>query len=418
MGPSALARAALVGQAGVVLGALVNLHHPDHYFRWGFILISMANLIVIAVMLALFAAALALPFIRPRDVPRPASESHDEPPPSDGTEPSTWTGGLRRLGLRYLPPAKLLPDAQPAYVASWAYVFGVLTLSALGVVIGSGLVLAIKGPYWWHTSDIGLFVNSLHLWSVELFMGFMAIHLWAKFWMAAWRGNRQLTWMTGVLCFLVAVLEAFTGYLSQTNFDSQWIAFESKDAFNAGGIGALINPMNFGQALMLHIVLVPLILVALVGIHVLLVRARGVVPPIDADPRHLGVSDAGRPVEAPDERARSAGGRLDAQPDRQPEAEPRPQGAPTPVGTALGGGGATSPGVPPSRLMTSSRSPWRAGTDPSPPEPGRWADPEPVGVASGLPPALDRPALVVSMRRGEAGLDSGGSSVDDGGEPR
>jgi hypothetical protein len=38
--------------------------------------------------------------------------------------------------------------------------------------------------------------------------------------------------------------------------------------------------MNFGQMLMWHIVLVPIILVAIVGAHVLLVRRRGVVHPI------------------------------------------------------------------------------------------------------------------------------------------
>ena len=37
---------------------------------------------------------------------------------------------------------------------------------------------------------VGHFVNSLHLWSVELFFAIMVIHLWGKFWMAAWRGKR------------------------------------------------------------------------------------------------------------------------------------------------------------------------------------------------------------------------------------
>ena len=271
--------------------APINLNHPDTYVHWSFILISVANLVVIAIMFALFFAAIALPFLRtPRVAPAP--EKHDAP--EAAPEVRTWTGAIRRAGLRVLPPGKLLPDFQPAYVASWAYVFGVATLSALVVVVASGLVLAVKGPGWWHVSTLGHFVNSVHLWSVELFMGFMAIHLWAKFWMAAWRGRRQATWITGVVCFLVAVFEAFTGYISQTNFDSQWIAFQAKDAFNAGGIGAIVNPMNFGQALMLHISLVPLALVLLVGVHVLLVRARGVVPPIDARPEDLGVT--GLPV--------------------------------------------------------------------------------------------------------------------------
>lgn len=266
----------------------VNLNHPDHYYHWGFVVISLANLIVIIVLVALFIAALAVPFIRPRPVARPPAEEEPEIPSAPvGPGERTWTGSVRRMGLRFLPPGKLLPDYQPAYVASWAYVFGVATLGALVVVIASGLALAFEGPAWWHLSTVGHFVNSIHLWSVELFMGFMTIHLWVKFWMASWRGRRQATWMTGVLCFLVAIFEGFTGYLSQTNFDSQWIAFEAKDAFNSGGIGAFINPMNFGQAIMLHITLIPVAVLALVGVHVLLVRVRGVVPPIGARPEHL-----------------------------------------------------------------------------------------------------------------------------------
>jgi ubiquinol-cytochrome c reductase cytochrome b subunit len=299
-----------------LFGAAVDLNHPDTYVRWGFILISVANLVVIVVMVALFVAALFLPFVRVRTV-RSTPDSPVAHDPIDGprgpegesdleaqrAEERTWTGGVRRLGLRYLPPGKLLPDAQPAYVASWVYVFGVLTIGALVVVIASGLVLALFGPAWWHTSFVGHFVNSLHLWSVELFMGFMVIHLWAKFWMAAWRGGRSFTWMTGVICFLAAIFEAFTGYVSQTNFDSQWIAFEAKDGLNSGGIGAWFNTMNFGQALMLHIALLPLALVVLVAAHVLLVRVHGVVPPIDALPEHLGVTETNPTPHTPPDAA-------------------------------------------------------------------------------------------------------------------
>lgn len=100
-----------------------------------------------------------------------------------------WTAKLRNKWQKNLPIEKLLPDDQPVYVASWIYVFGVLTLSALGMVIFSGIILAFEGPVWYHTSDVGKFVNSLHFWSVQLFFVFMVIHLWGKFWMAAWRGN-------------------------------------------------------------------------------------------------------------------------------------------------------------------------------------------------------------------------------------
>jgi len=193
-----------------------------------------------------------------------------------------WTARVRRGALRLLPPGKLLPDRQPAYVASWAYVFGVASLAALAVAIASGFALALGGPDWWHYNPAGHFFNSLHLWSVELFMALLVIHLWAKFWMAAWRGRRAMTWITGVVAFAASIVECFTGYLSQQNFDSQWISTSGKDAFNSVGVGAFFNVMNFGQMLMWHIVLVPIILVAVVGAHVLLVRIRGVAHPIAA----------------------------------------------------------------------------------------------------------------------------------------
>ena len=190
-----------------------------------------------------------------------------------------WTNKVRRFATRVLPPGKLLPDRQPAYVASWIYVFGVGALAAFGVAVVSGFALALGGPDWWHYNSVGHFFNSLHLWSVELFMALLVIHLWGKFWMAAWRGKRAWTWITGVVAFVASVVECFTGYVSQQNFDSQWISASGKDAFNPVGVGAFFNIMNFGQMLMWHIVLIPIVLVAIVGAHVLLVRVRGRLAP-------------------------------------------------------------------------------------------------------------------------------------------
>jgi hypothetical protein len=270
----------------------INLNGPGTYLHWSVFEISVANLVVIATMVVIFGAALLLPFPKGRtypagDVTDPATEEPVSGRPAgvaghSGEDAAMWTARVRRAALRLLPPGKLLPDRQPAYVASWVYVFGVATLAALGLAIVSGFAIALGGTDWWHTNPVGHFFNSLHLWSVELFMAFMVIHLWGKFWMAAWRGRRALTWVTGVVAFLASIVECFTGYLSQQNFDSQWIATNGKDAFNAVGVGAFFNVMNFGQMLLWHVVLIPVILVALVGGHVLLVRVRGVSHPLPA----------------------------------------------------------------------------------------------------------------------------------------
>jgi ubiquinol-cytochrome c reductase cytochrome b subunit len=194
----------------------------------------------------------------------------------------SWTTAVRSRASRLVPPGQLLPDRQPAYVASWIYVFGMLTSAALLVVLASGAVLAMGGSAWWHTSALGHFTNSMHLWSVELFFAFMVIHLWGKFWMAAWRGRRTLTWITGAVAFLGSIGTAFTGYLSQSNFDSQWISTQAKDGLNSVGVGAFFNVLNPGQMLLWHVVLLPFVVGVLVALHLLLVRRHGVVPPIDA----------------------------------------------------------------------------------------------------------------------------------------
>jgi quinol-cytochrome oxidoreductase complex cytochrome b subunit len=128
-----------------------------------------------------------------------------------GSAKRSWTAAARERAVGALPPEKLLPDSQPAYMASWIYLFGVLSLVSLMLVIASGLILGLKGPGWWHFTGVGHFFNSIHLWSVELFFFFMVIHLWGKYWMAAWRGGRARVWMTGAVTFVVAIPCALTG---------------------------------------------------------------------------------------------------------------------------------------------------------------------------------------------------------------
>jgi ubiquinol-cytochrome c reductase cytochrome b subunit len=197
---------------------------------------------------------------------------------------TNWTVRLRRRISRTVPEGQWLPDRQPAYVRSWIYVFGVATLAAFLVVLATGGLLAVEGAAWWHVSSVGKFVNSIHLWSVELFFACMVIHLWGKFFMAAWRGKRALTWVTGAVAFIGSIGTAFTGYLSQSNFDSRWIAGQAKDGLNAVGVGAFFNVLNPGQMLLWHIVLLPLFVGFLVVAHIVLVRRHGVVPPFDAVP--------------------------------------------------------------------------------------------------------------------------------------
>jgi len=49
---------------GALLAALINLNGSGHYIHWGFIQISVANFVVILLMIAVFVLAIVLPFPR------------------------------------------------------------------------------------------------------------------------------------------------------------------------------------------------------------------------------------------------------------------------------------------------------------------------------------------------------------------
>jgi hypothetical protein len=50
----------------MVLGALFDLSHPAHYLHWHFFQMSVANVVVILLMIAVFVAAILIPFPKRR----------------------------------------------------------------------------------------------------------------------------------------------------------------------------------------------------------------------------------------------------------------------------------------------------------------------------------------------------------------
>ncbi|HTY72398.1 MAG TPA: hypothetical protein VMI11_08235 [Actinomycetes bacterium] len=51
----------------VPIASVVNLDHPAHYLTWGWLSISVPNLLVILLMIAVFVLAVLLPFPKDRD---------------------------------------------------------------------------------------------------------------------------------------------------------------------------------------------------------------------------------------------------------------------------------------------------------------------------------------------------------------
>ncbi len=189
------------------------------------------------------------------------------------------TRRLQEFTQRNMTLEDALPTKMPVYVNSVAYLFGVATLSALVMLILTGLILAIFGPNWYHVSLTGRFFNSLHFWSAQAFFACMVLHMLTKLLLGAWRDGRWKTWMIGVLTLGVSIFAGFTGYLSATSFSSMWHAVQAKDAMNAIGVGAFFNTTNFSQVITLHVAFFPFLVILLVLVHLAFIRNESPVKP-------------------------------------------------------------------------------------------------------------------------------------------
>ena len=223
---------------------------------------------------------------------------------TDGTAPRDGQGrpehgrtnlmaATRAYAQKYWPYERLLPSEEPVYVTRLFYLFGSLALMSFVSLVITGCVLVFKGAFWWHTSRLGLFFNSLHFWSVQVFFFAIFVHFGSSFFTAAWRGGRGMTWMLGIATFLAAVLTGLTGYVAQSNYDGQYIGQQAKDATNSVGLGYVLNLMNFDNMIGWHIVILPLAVALLLALHLLWVRRHGVVPPFPAK----GTDLHGAPLE-------------------------------------------------------------------------------------------------------------------------
>jgi ubiquinol-cytochrome c reductase cytochrome b subunit len=219
-------------------------------------------------------------------------------PDATTEEHGNWTADIRGAAQRDWPYARMMPSDEPAYVAKAFYLFGSLAMMSFVVLIATGCVLVLKGPYWWHTSTAGLFWNSLHFWAVQLFFFCIFVHFGSSFFTAAWRDGRGLTWVMGTMTFFAAIMTGLTGYVLQSNYDAQWIAQQGKDAFNSFGLGWLLNLMNLDNVTGWHAVLLPLAVAGCLALHLLWVRRHGVVTPFPQEGYTLmGEQVQGRPTK-------------------------------------------------------------------------------------------------------------------------
>ena len=190
--------------------------------------------------------------------------------------------------------------------ARWAYVFGSVLLFLFISQTVTGVFLSL---YYAPTADHahttvayivkevtgGSFLRSLHAYGSSAVVIVMLLHLTQTFLYGAYKGRREVLWISGCALFGLMLAMAFTGYLLPwdqkaffattvgTNMASEvpWIGSLLKRFMRGGNEMGTLTLSRFFVA---HVFVLPAAILGLIAAHVYLFRKAGAAGPPGEDP--------------------------------------------------------------------------------------------------------------------------------------
>ncbi len=155
----------------------------------------------------------------------------------------------------------------------------------------------------------GRFIRNLHRWAGNVMVVTVILHMARVFYTAAYRKPREFNWVIGVVLLVTTLALAFTGYLLPWDQLAYWaitiganIAQSPRELTDALGITDYFDPGGLNRLLLLgsnevgaealirfyllHVMILPLVLAALMAVHFWRIRKDGgLARPDDADLR-------------------------------------------------------------------------------------------------------------------------------------
>jgi quinol-cytochrome oxidoreductase complex cytochrome b subunit len=185
--------------------------------------------------------------------------------------------------------------------SDWFQTLGSATLTAFLVQAVTGVILAMyykPDPQNAYssitniTNDVwaGWLVRGMHRWGASVFIILMFLHMGRVFLFGAYKYPRELNWIIGVLLLALGLAEGFTGYLLPWDQTSYWA---TTVGINLNGTapfvgpflaqflqgGTYINADTLSRFYAIHMLLIPVAIAALIGLHLYLVIRLGVTSP-------------------------------------------------------------------------------------------------------------------------------------------
>lgn len=207
---------------------------------------------------------------------------------------------FNRLSLGAFMPLveeKKVPVHKHSY---WYYLGGIALILLVEQIVTGVLLLVYYVPELKsaHASiltinsqvDFGWFIRSLHSWGANLFILVLFLHLFSTYFMKAYRKPREVTWLTGIGLIAIAMGFGFTGYLlpwdkvsffaTKVGLDiTAQVPFVGEIMANLLRGGKMINQDTLSRFFDIHVMVLPLSIFALLGLHLLLITLHGMSEP-------------------------------------------------------------------------------------------------------------------------------------------
>jgi ubiquinol-cytochrome c reductase cytochrome b subunit len=205
-------------------------------------------------------------------------------------------------------------NARKAFPNHWSFWLGHIAVISLGMILLSGVFLtlwfkpsmapvAYDGAYaplrgvavseaYASTLDLsfevrgGLLMRQVHYWATHVFIAAIAVHLLRVFFTGAFRTPRKLNWLIGLGLLVVGIVGGYTGHaLPDDLLSGTGLRIVEGGMLAIPIVGTYLSSFIFGGAYpgddiiarlnVFHVFLIPGLIVALLLVHLMLVRRQG-----------------------------------------------------------------------------------------------------------------------------------------------
>lgn len=206
-----------------------------------------------------------------------------------------------RLGMGKLWQAVGKHPVPPETTSSrygWLYVLGFVTLGLFLLQILTGVALVTRyipsSESAYESIRIlmaegwsGRMIRGMHFWGASAMILFTVVHLARVFLTGSYKFPREASWLSGVLLLVLVLAMGFTGQLLRWNQDGLWgVVVASQYAGRVPLVGEFFQRLilagdtvggaTLSRFFALHVVVMPLMILGLVGIHLALVQYHGI----------------------------------------------------------------------------------------------------------------------------------------------